>query len=107
MDACTRKGQGGKIYPKGSKDTMLISYSWMDLRDDLWGGGVYICNFGIYERYKQWQPDNLREGLQRAYHATKKEWGYSSFGVKLSANFTISAYKIKIFISYELKGLFI
>ena len=40
------KGRGGEISQKGTKDLILTSYPWTDLRDDHWGGG---CTFAVLE----------------------------------------------------------
>ena len=42
-----KKGQGGELSQKGSKDTILTSYQWKDLRDDHWE-----CIFAILELTK-------------------------------------------------------
>ena len=36
-----KKRAGGEISQKGTKDTILTSYPWTDLRDDHWGD-VYL-----------------------------------------------------------------
>ena len=71
------KGWGGEISQKCTKDTILTSYPWTDLRDDHWV--VYICNFGVDQRYEQWQPDIVRQGWPRAYHATIQRMGVFQF----------------------------
>ena len=53
-DACTRKGQGGEISQKGTKDTILTSYPWTDLKDNHWG-----CIFAILEFIKGMNSGSL------------------------------------------------
>ena len=42
------------------------------------GGGV-ICNFGVHQRYEQWQPENFRQGWPRVHHATIQNMGVFQF----------------------------
>ena len=72
-----KKRAGGEISQKSTKDTILTSYPWKDLRDDNWG--LHICSFGVNQRYEQWQPDNFRQGWPIAYHATIQRMGVFQF----------------------------
>ena len=101
----TQERAGGEISKNGTKDTMLTSCPWTDLRDDHWG--VYICNFGVHQKYEQWQPDNFGQGWPRAYHATIQRMEVFQFWGKLWANFPINACKIKNFVIHKLRGLFL
>ena len=103
-DACTRKGQAGEISQKGTKDTILTSYPWTDLRDGHWW--VHICSFGVAKGTNcGCLAISGRDGQEHMQQY--KEWEYFSFWVELCANFPINACKVEHFISHKLRGLFI
>ena len=99
-----KKRVGGEISQKGTKDTILTSYPWTDLRDGHLGG----CIFAISELTKGTNSGGLTiSGRGRQEHIMQKykEWEYFSFGVELWANFPIGACKVKHFICHTLRGL--
>ena len=69
MEACTRKGLRGKICPKGTIDTILMSHSGTDLRDNHWER----CIFQILEFTQGTNSGGSTmsgRGWPTAYHAT-------------------------------------
>ena len=77
-----KKRAGGEISQKGTKDTILTSYPWMDLRDDNWGG----CIFETLEFTKGTNSNSLTisgRGGQEYIMQQYKKWEYFSFGAKL------------------------
>ena len=74
-DPCTRKWQGARFLKRAPEIRFDVIPMDGFKRRSL---GVYICNFGVQQRYEQWQIDNFRQGWPRAYHATIQKNGIIS-----------------------------